>query len=120
MQICIIIYALRELCHPIFCMRAMETKRSSKIYAMQWKLPRSVIIFWIYHKNRIVNTMYQSYQPLSHGSVFAHITEGFYARNLMFLRSNLEMRLPVYHVVVFYAALKGKCALGPFLLYFGD
>jgi hypothetical protein len=41
--------------------------------------------------------MHQSYQPLSHGSVFTHIAEGFYAQNLRYLRSNLEMSLLVYH-----------------------
>jgi hypothetical protein len=50
--------------------------------------------------------MHQSYQPLSRGSVFTHITEGFYAQNLRFLRSNLEMRPLVFHVAVFYAAFR--------------
>jgi hypothetical protein len=53
-----------------------------------------------------MNITYQSYQPLSHGSGFTQIIEGFYAQNLRFLYSNLEMRLPVYHVVVFYAAFR--------------
>jgi hypothetical protein len=48
-----------------------------------------------------MNTTHRSYQPLSYGSIFTHITEGFYAQKLRFLRSNLEMRLPVCHVAVF-------------------
>jgi hypothetical protein len=92
------------------CMRAVETKISSKyVHAMETltiyhnfgicikkKLHAfDSYNFWNYHKNRIVNTTYQSYQPLLHGSVFMHITEGFYAQNLRFSRSNLKMRLPV-------------------------
>jgi hypothetical protein len=37
------------------------------------------------------------------GSVFTYITERFYAQNLRFLRSNLEMCLPVNHIPYFYA-----------------
>jgi hypothetical protein len=52
-------------------------------------------------KNRIVNITHQSYQPLSHGSVIMLIVEGFYVQNLRFLRSNLEICLPVYHIAIF-------------------
>jgi hypothetical protein len=53
-----------------------------------------------------MNTTHQSYQPLLHGLVFTHIIEGFYGQKLRFLLLNLEMRLPVYHMVVFYAAFR--------------
>jgi hypothetical protein len=33
------IYALHELCHLVFCMRAVETKLSSKICANAMKTP---------------------------------------------------------------------------------
>jgi hypothetical protein len=36
------------------------------------------------------------------GSVFTLIAEGFYAQNLRFLRSNLEMRPPVNHMPDFF------------------
>jgi hypothetical protein len=77
----------------------------------------SIIVFYTYHlhyldlyKNR--NCMHATpmffestikYNPLELstsliGSVFTLITEGFYAPNLRFLRSNLEMRRPVNHM----------------------
>jgi hypothetical protein len=92
-RLCIRIYALRELCHPIFLMSAVETKISSKICAHAMKTHMICHNFWIYPKNRFVNTTHQSYQPLSHGSVFTH-NRGFTLES-----GNAST---VYHVRVFF------------------
>jgi hypothetical protein len=39
--------------------------------------------------------MHQSYQPLSHGSVFTHITEGFYAISVNCLRKKHNRNLRI-------------------------
>jgi hypothetical protein len=80
MRLFIWIYALREPCHPIFLHASSETKISSKNFAHAMKTPMIWHNFWIYikiethgcdshifrncHKNRIVNTTHQRYQPL--------------------------------------------------------
>jgi hypothetical protein len=50
MRLCIRIYALCGSCHPIFCVRGVETKISSKFYVHVMETITIYIIFGITYK----------------------------------------------------------------------
>jgi hypothetical protein len=52
MRLCILVYALREPYHPIFCMRAMKKKISSKKFRACNGNSNDLSQFLDLHKNR--------------------------------------------------------------------
>jgi hypothetical protein len=120
MRRCISMYAPCDSCHPIFCACSGKKNIIQHFRACNGN-SHDLPLFLNLYKNRncmhVIPMFYGSAikigslyilleLSISHiGSVFMLIAEGFYAQNLRFLRSNLEMRPPVNHMPDFFYAV---------------